>query len=311
MTRFQNRVAASRMLLPFIIVYAIAIIALSLRGELPQIESVVSIVCFAVAVAMMVALNNQNALIRVYSRMVSAAFVAFTLTMPAWIDRPKMLPMQCCYAIFLYMIMPVYHDPQRVGRVFYSFLFVGVASLMCPPTLWLLPVWLIGLFACILTPSLRCLMGALFGVAYPWLIYFVWTCATGNVDIFIALAEEAQTLAPLFAIGEPTIGVIVPIALFNLVVIISSIHFFMNDYADKVRTRQIFEFLILMHFVLLAAMIFQPAYLEYIFALQLCVGAPVAGHFAALSSTKLSNLTFMVIILCIVAITAYNLWMLY
>lgn len=311
MTRFQNRVAASRMLLPFIVVYAIAIVAISLHGMMPDLEIAIAIACFAVSTTMMVALNNSNALIRVYSRMVSAAFVAFTLTMPSWIDSTKMLPMQCCFAVFLYMIMSVYHDSTQKGRLFYCFMFIGVASIICPPSLLLLPVWLLCLFTCIVAPSLRQIIAALLGIVYPWLIYFVWVFLTGNIDSFVARAQEVLTLQPVFSYENLDIIAIAPVLLFNLVVIISSLHFFLNAYTDKLRTRQIFEFLIMMHFFLLLAMVLQPNYIFELFAFQLCVGSPVAGHFIALSSSKLSNLTFIVITLSTLAITAYNLWMLY
>lgn len=311
MSYFQNRVAGSRMLLPGMIVYLAAVVAVAMWGGMSLPCDAVAVAMLGISVAMMAEMNNANSLIRIYSRMVSASFIAFTMMMPSWLSSVGELVAQACFAVSLYLIMPAYHDPSRMGRVFYSFLFIGVATLVCPQLLPVLPVLLLCLFLCILAPSFRQFVAALLGVAYPWTLYAVWAFYAEKTDLLADKAMQATAFSPLLEPVGLDVGQIAPIILVNAVVIIGSAHFFLNSYADKVRTRQIFEFFIMIHFFLLIAMILQPAHAQTLFALQLCVAAPVAGHFAALSSSRLSNATFVGIILCILAITAYNLWMLY
>lgn len=309
--RFQNRVAGSWLLLPCMIVYALAVIAVSMCGSFSIEGSVVPVALSAVSVAMMVEMNNANALIRIYSRMVSASFIAFVAMMPSWFGQPRLLIIQACFAICLYMIMDAYHEPSRVGRVFYSFLFIGIATIVYPQSLLMLPVWLLCLFVCILSPSIKQFVAALFGVGYPWLLFSVWAFATDNMPMIEDKIEMITALQPIFQLEEWHLGIVLPILIVNIVTIIGSLHFFFNSYADKVRTRQIFEFFIMMYFFFVVAMVLQPSQAETLFALQLCVAAPIAGHFVALSSSRLSNLTFVVLLLLIVAVTGYNLWMLY
>jgi hypothetical protein len=71
----QNKVAGSRLALPTTIVYAVVV---WLLAGLVQGGWWLQFGCFALAVFLMVELNNINALIRIYSRMVSCSFLVLS-----------------------------------------------------------------------------------------------------------------------------------------------------------------------------------------------------------------------------------------
>ena len=79
MKRLQNIASESRLTLPLLAVYA----ALAwLAGGLAAGGLWVQFACFAASTYLMVELNNANALIRVYSRMVSGAFLVLSCAAP-------------------------------------------------------------------------------------------------------------------------------------------------------------------------------------------------------------------------------------
>ena len=75
MKRLQNTVSESRMALPCTAAYAICI---WLLAGLLQGNWWIQFAIFAVCTYLMVELNNANALLRIYSRMVSCTFVVLS-----------------------------------------------------------------------------------------------------------------------------------------------------------------------------------------------------------------------------------------
>ena len=69
----QNKVAENRLALSVTIVYAVGVWLLS---GFVQENWWIQFGCFALAAFLMLELNNVNALIRIYSRMVSCSFLA-------------------------------------------------------------------------------------------------------------------------------------------------------------------------------------------------------------------------------------------
>ena len=72
MKRFQNKAAESRSTLPIAALYGGVVWILA---GLIQQQWWIQAVCYVIATFIIIELNNSNALIRIYSRMVSAAFI--------------------------------------------------------------------------------------------------------------------------------------------------------------------------------------------------------------------------------------------
>ena len=73
--RFQNRIAESRHTLPITAFYSICIWLLA--GLVSQ-QWWIQFGCFVVSAWMMMMLNKENMLIRIYSRLVSSAYLVLT-----------------------------------------------------------------------------------------------------------------------------------------------------------------------------------------------------------------------------------------
>ncbi|MDD7621060.1 MAG: hypothetical protein SPJ79_06730, partial [Prevotella sp.] len=96
--RLQNRIATSRLALPLTLLYAMAAWAGRLVDN-PHLWP--SLILFCVATYLVIELNNRNALMRQYSRMMSCSYIAM-MTMCGWLlaDVRVMTFQVCVIAAF-------------------------------------------------------------------------------------------------------------------------------------------------------------------------------------------------------------------
>ena len=125
MKRLQNKIAESRFALPVTAVYALTVwlvmCAINCRGY-------AELAVFALSAYLMAELNNRNALIRVYSRMVSCTFLALgTMAAPVTGSLP-VLAVQLCFIAAYLLLFSSYQDKRAQGKMFYAFAFIGVAG---------------------------------------------------------------------------------------------------------------------------------------------------------------------------------------
>ena len=141
MKRFQNKVAESRRTLPVAVVYGAAIWLAA--GLIPQ-QWWIQFVCFVCSTFVMVLLNNSNALIRIYSRMVSAVFIVLSCAVCFLFHSLTGAIFQLCFITSLLTLFRTYQDKESTGWIFYTFLLLGLASLAQIQALYFVPLfWLI------------------------------------------------------------------------------------------------------------------------------------------------------------------------
>ncbi len=118
--------------------------------------------------------NARNALLRVRSRMISALFVviigACIFLHPLSSGSVLLLSM----AVSFYHLFPTYHHTAPEAHTFHSYLFLSLGSLVWPPLLLLLPLflWCQGVYFRSLRPS--GFSAALFGLSVPYLLWFTY-----------------------------------------------------------------------------------------------------------------------------------------
>lgn len=115
---FQNKVAASRYSLPITATLATLVwVAVGLLVSNIWVEFAFT----AMSTLLMVELNNRNALMRTYSRMVSCSFLAL-MTMaglPHLSLKSSIVTM--CFIAFYLIIWNCYQDKRSTGWTFYAF----------------------------------------------------------------------------------------------------------------------------------------------------------------------------------------------
>ena len=264
--------------------------------------------CFAATSYLMVELNNINALIRIFSRMVSSAFLVLSCCACFLFPALREAVMLTCLTAFMVLFFMTYQDKKSAGITYYAFLLFGVASLAYVHILFFLPlIWLM-MITNTMSLSWRTWMASLLGLLTPYWFGIIWVIYQQDYS----LATEHFTALTVFE--EPfnlygiTAGQKATLALVILMAIIGTIHFVRKNYLDKIRTRMFYGFFIWMDLAALVFLLLQPQHFNAMMFIMILNTSPLIAHFIALTSTKLTNITFLVLTMATLLLTTYNLW---
>lgn len=301
----QNIVAGSRLTLPCTIVYTIAIWLLC--GLFTQ-DIWVQFACFGLTSYLMMLLNNQNALIRIFSRMVSCAFLALSCAASFLFTdiRGGLMEM---FVVAAYLILfQSYQNRETVGIAYYGFLMLGLASLACPHIIFFLPIiWLL-MATNLLSLSWRTWLASLLGLLTPY--WFICAWLVWQAD-FTPLIDHLSPLADFqFPIRHASLdtSVLLTCALMAVCMLTGIIHFVRKSSADSIRIRLLYGFFIWMDLYAFALLAFQPQHYDMLLRIIIINTAPLIAHFLTLTSTKITNVAFFVLTGIVLFVTAYNIW---
>lgn len=302
MKRLQNRISGSRFALPVTAVYSLAawLGMCAICGR-----TYAELAVFAMSAYLMAELNNRNALIRMYSRMVSCSFLVLgTMAAPA-IGRLEVFAVQLCFIAAYLLLFASYQDKRAQGRMFYAFMFIGAASAVCPPSLLFVPVLWVLAATNLMAMSWRNFWASAIGLITPYWFIAGYCAITGDMTIPLRLADSfTQAMDTARHMPEP--GALVSFAVTLLAAVTGAVHFMRNSYKDKIRTRMIYEMLITLAAFTAALAVLQPANAGQLTGILIVNASILAGHFFALTCTRFTNIAFILLALLALAATAFN-----
>lgn len=303
--RIQNKVSESRFLLPVMAVYGLLV---WLAGGLIESRLYMQLASFAVSTYLMVELNNSNALLNMYSRMVSGSFIALTMT--AVFLFPQLAPwvVQLCLVAAYLLLSRCYQERYAQGTVFFAFMFIGIASIGFIQILFFVPVFLILMAVNLMAISWRNFWASLLGLSTPWWFlagYFVFIGTPEEIPSFVV---DIQRFDVPFQDISFDMHRIVAFAFVLLVAATGIVHYLRNSYKDKIRTRMIYEMLITMTILIIVFIILQPRHFDMLFPMLTVSAGVLIAHYISQTSTRLTNMSFYIIVVFTVAVTAFNLW---
>ena len=305
MKHFQNRVAESRYALSLMVVYALGIWYL---GGLVERQLYFQLAFLTVSTYLMMELNNSNALIRIYSRMVSCSFLALTTTATFLFPSLREALVQLCLITFYTIIFHTYQDKEAPGLTFYAFLCLGIASVLFVQVLFFVPfLWLLIGFK-MMAFNIRMFFASIVGLLTPYWFLLPLSFFTGHFDSLVEHITSIAYFQPLFQYQRFNDHHYITFAFVCLVALIGMVHYLLNSHMDKIRTQMIYELLMWMNLLTVVFIILQPQHFEILLGMMIVNTSPFIGHFLALTHTKLTNVTFYMLIFLILFITAYNLW---
>ncbi len=304
--RFQNRVAESRIALPVTGVYAFAVCAL---GGLFTEQLWVQFVLLAVSSFLMMELNNVNALIRIYSRMVSCSFLVLAVMSQYLVVDVRCGIVQACFIAFYLFLFSAYQDNRAMGRVFYAFLMLGIASTMFVQILFFVPVVWVLLCTKLMVRSFRAFVSSLFGLLVPYWFMVAYYLYIDDVDSLLDHFLQIAQFGPVLGWMDMPVSHILTAAYVAILAVVGMIHFRLNNYKDKIRTRMLFEIFSVLALAAIVFMILQPQHIDYLLALLIVSTSPMIGHYIALTNTFITNISFYVMLVVTLIITCVNLWM--
>ncbi len=304
--RLQNRVAESRLLLPFVGAYATLV---WMAAGIAEGGLWLQFLCFAAASYLMVELNTANALIRIYSRMVSCSFMAMMCLVCGDFKSLDGGFAGLCAVASLSSLLHCYQNRNASGWVFYAFLALSLGSLASVWTLYFVPVvWLLMAFF-LSAMSWRTFMASIIGIVCPYwfasLYFFIQSGdITGESNHFAELADFG-TVADFSVL---TVNQTVTALLVVVLTLTGSVHFIRTSFMDKIRTRMFYYCFMAVSFATVVFLVLQPQRYDLLIRVLVVNASPLVGHFLALTNTRITNIAFVAITAAVVLLTVANLW---
>lgn len=303
--RLQNRIAESRWTLPVASAYGLLV---WLASGLVNNGLWVTFACFVVATYLMVELNNRNALLRIYSRMVSVSFIALSMMMPYTMGAVRASIAGLCFIMAIFVMLFSYQDRLSMGKTFYTFALLSLGSIFDVHLLYYIPVLWLSMAFHLQTMSWRTFFASILGVLTPY-----WFVSLGLFfvdDPLVVVSHFAQ----LIAIPMPpdylalSIGQLLAFVWVVILVVIGSVHFVRNSYMDSIRIRMIFNTFIMLSIISILLLIAMPSLFDVLIRVLIVSTSPLIAHFLSLTHTRATNIAFIAIGVVTLAITVFNLW---
>ncbi len=263
--------------------------------------------CMILSAYLMMELNNINVLIRIYSRMVSCSFLLLTAMAAMTFYDMQGSIVQLCMISFYMAVFQAYQDKEAPGWVFYAFFCLGLASLTFIQIVFFVPFLWIMQGRYLMAMSWRNFWAGIVGLITPyWFIgaYYVISNQTESlVKHFLAIAD----FQPLFVYQKDE-HLMVTLGFVVILGIIGSIHFLRNSFFDKIRTRMIYYMLMSMLFLAVVFIVLQPQHARVLLRIITISSSILIAHYIALTKTRLTNISFILIVILTLILTVYNLW---
>ncbi|MBO4826385.1 MAG: hypothetical protein J5506_03995 [Prevotella sp.] len=304
--RFQNRIAESRYALPFMLVLTTLI---WMAGGLYYNQLLwAPFACTIVAAYLMVELNNINALIRIYSRMVSCSFLALTSMATFLFDSLQGSIAQLCFVAFYICLFHSYQDKRGAGWVFYAFFCLGMASTVFVQIVFFVPfIWLL-MARYLMSFSPRTFWASIVGLIAPYWFVVVWYLVTNRMEDFVAHFTAIAQFTPLFDYSGLDEHRVITFLFVALLALMGSVHCLRRSHLDKIRTRMVFSIFIHMNVLTIIFIILQPQHFDPLLKLMIVNTSILIAHYIALTRTRTTNISFYFLVAATLFLTIYNLW---
>ena len=303
--RLQNKVAESRLTLPGVAVFVFVVWLLC---GLVSGQWWVQFGCFALSTYLMVELNNTNALIRIYSRMVSCTFLMLGCCACFLFPSLKGAILQLFFISSILVLFLGYQDKQSVGTSYYSFLLISIGSMVFAQILFFVPLLWLLMLTHIQSMSWRTMGASLFGLMTP---YWFGACWLAYKNDFTPLVSHFQQLSvfqfPFDYTTLPT-HLLAVFVFFIVVIAIGITHYIRKHHGDKIRIRLLYGFFAWTDIFAIIFLALQPQHYDSLLRIITVCTAPLFGHFVALTSTKATNIVFCIIVGIMFLLTGYSLW---
>lgn len=263
--------------------------------------------CFAVSSYLMVQINNVHVLIRIYSRMVSAMFMAMGCAACFLFSSLPVAIAQMFIVAGVLLLFATYQDHLASGRAYYAFLAFSVASLIFPQLAYFIPLlWLFLVF------NLQCVSwytwtASLLGLLTPYWMWTGWLLYEGDLTPLVAHLSLLADLKQPFDYSTLTLPQWLVFFYVVILAVTGAIHYVRKNFMDKIRTRMLYGCLLWINAAAVAFMIVQPRHYDMLISIMIITTAPLIGHYLALTNTKWTNISFYVIAAATLVLTIFNL----
>lgn len=253
----------------------------------------------------LVNLNNAFALIRVRASIQSAIYFLLIAALPAVHEALAGLLCSVCCLIALQLLFSGYRQEQTSGTLFHCFALAGIAGMIVPPYMLLVPLLWTGAFS-FFALNLRSMAASVVGFAFPWWMAVGYATLTGHTADFLQYIGDIRLFRPLWTGFDLLQSV--SLAFLFVVYAVSAVHCLLAGYEDKIRTRTYLYFLVFFGFCQFVLVALQPYLFASFCPLLVCTTSILAGHLFALTGSRLSNAFFIFTLAGTLFLYFYQLW---
>jgi len=273
-----------------------------------SVDLIVNFLLYSVIGYFLIELNNAFAIIRLRASIQTSFYFIIIAVCPELHPLHMGTVTTLCMVASIFFLFQSYQHTKPTGVIFYSWMFLGLSSLMLPQLLFLIPIYLISAYN-FQSLSPKSFFAGLIGLTFPFWFLMGYAFSFNHLDVLYSPFQELINFVPinLFSLKGWQIVTIIYVLLLFIIAVANSL---INGWQDKIRTRAYLSFFSLMGVCLFVLIILQPQHFIAIFPLLLVCFSFLAGHFFALTKSRASNLFFIFSLIGLVTLLTYNLWML-
>lgn len=270
-------------------------------------ERIVSFLVYAVIGYFLIELNNQFGIIRMRASMQTAIYFLLVTACPEMHLLYAGDIAALAFLISIYFLFKSYQQSRAAGYLFYSFLFIGAGSILFPQLTVLSVLWLFEAYRFqALTPRSFC--GALLGWMLPYWMLFGHAFFYNEMELFYRPFIELTTFGDVFNLQILQTWELAVLGYLLVLFIVSAVHCIAAGFEDKIRTRAYLQFLIDLTIFLFLLIAIQPNYCSDLLPLLMISCSILIGHFFVLTNSKSSNVFFIVSLVILILLFAFNIW---
>lgn len=244
--------------------------------------------------------NNRFTIIRTRTFL---PILVFILLMSSWNETHIVNGSHLCLTLIIFSLfhfLNMYRDPKASEMAFMGSMFIGVASLIINPLIFLIPVFWIG-FVIFQSFSIRTFLGTILGILAPWVIYLT------VFYFFNQQVEFTQILSASFNLELESISLSLPRIIYIVSVILIMIICIFGMYSttnnDAIRTRNNLNFLLLLIIsVILLSLIFRSQLASFLPIVALLY-AMIVSHPFSLKTNNFYGILFILFVVVNIANT--------
>ena len=270
-------------------------------------ERIVSFLVYAVIGYFLIELNNQFGIIRMRASMQTAIYFLLVTACPEMHLLYAGDIVALAFLISIYFLFKSYQQSRAAGYLFYSFLFIGAGSILFPQLTVLSVLWLFEAYRFqALTPRSFC--GALLGWMLPYWMLFGHAFFYNEMELFYRPFIELTIFGDVFNLQILQTWELAVLGYLLVLFIVSAVHCIAAGFEDKIRTRAYLQFLIDLTIFLFLLIAIQPNYCSDLLPLLMISCSILIGHFFVLTNSKSSNVFFIVSLVSLILLFAFNIW---
>ena len=303
--RLQRQIAVSRRVL---LVTIVCVVMVLMAGGLLRQQLWLQLSALALSTYLMFLLDKTNVLLRFYSQLVPASFLMLVMVANLNFPSVQSTVVQVSFVGYYLFSLSTYQDSSAAGYTFYSYVCIGIASMVFIQILFFVPLlWLLHKTK-VLSMTRKSFWASLLGLLLPYWFMGVYAVYKNQFGRLIEHFTSIIIFQPLFDCSLVSTPQLLTFSYISLLAFWGISHSLASRSSDKIRTRMFYEIFSLIDICCIAFLILQPRHFEGLLPIMIVTTAPLIAHFFAFANTTFNNIVFQLILVSAFVLIVYNLY---